>query len=58
MNAHIIEQQIYRLAKIYLSRPVSTENLEWHTRVGRLQAHAIRLKRSLKKQVKHSQTIL
>lgn len=45
----ILQNQIFRLAKIYTSKKVSVENLEWHVRVGRMQAEAIKAKKLLKK---------
>lgn len=48
----ILHNQIYRLARIYISRPVCSENLLWHLKVGRLQANCIREYKSLKKGTK------
>lgn len=44
----IIQNQIFRLAKIYNSRPVSVANIDWHVRVGKLQAAAIKEKKAIK----------
>lgn len=43
----ILELQIFRLAKIYNSRPVTAKNLEWHNRVGKIQCQIIREKQKL-----------
>lgn len=45
----ILQNQILRLAKIYVSKPVSVDNLQWHVRVGRMQCEVIKAKKSLKK---------
>lgn len=44
----ILEYQIYRLSKIYVSRPASIENVNFLLRVGRLQVQCIEAKRALK----------
>lgn len=44
----IFQNQIFRLAKIYLSRKASVENLEWHSRVLQLQVAAIKDKKAVK----------
>ena len=40
----LLTHQIFRLAKLYCSRPVSPDNTEWHNRIGNLQAALIREK--------------
>lgn len=44
----ILDHQIYRLSKIYISRPVSLDNVNFLLRVGRLQVECIKAKRALK----------
>jgi hypothetical protein len=44
----ILTNQIGRLAKIYTSRKVSTQNMEWHNRVASLQVTAIKEKKTIK----------
>lgn len=43
----ILENQIKRLARIYISKPVTADNIEWHRRVTALQVAAIMVKKSL-----------
>lgn len=45
----IIQHQILRLAKIYVSRPVCEENMAFHIRVGNLQRQAIEAKKAIGK---------
>ena len=44
----LYQNQIVRLAKLYLSKPVSEENLSFHNRIGKIQAEVIRNKKLLK----------
>lgn len=44
----ILDHQIHRLAKIYVSRPGNIENVNFLLRVGRLQVQCIQAKRALK----------
>lgn len=48
MTKTIIQNQIYRLAKIYTSKKVCLANMDFHNRVGRLQANCIRSKKLAK----------
>ena len=48
IRKQIFQNQIYRLAKIYLSKPVSVENIDFHFRVSHLQVEAIKNKKSVK----------
>jgi len=44
----ILTKQIWRLAKLYTSRPVTPENIQWHIRVCDLQTATIREHKKLK----------
>jgi hypothetical protein len=44
----LLQNQIYRLAKISLSRPVTVKNMDWHNRVIALQVKTIKAKKDLK----------
>jgi hypothetical protein len=52
MNEQLVQKQIFRLAKIYLSKPVTVENIAFHNRVVKLQCSKIREKQEIKKQLK------
>lgn len=45
----ILQNQILRLAKIYNSKPISVENIEWHNRVLNLQVSTIEQKKKSRK---------
>ena len=44
----ILSYQIFRLAKIYTSKPVSTQNISFHNRVAKMQCELIREKQTIK----------
>ena len=48
IRKQIISNQILRLAKIYISKKVCVENINWHYRVTQIQIKAINEKRSIK----------
>lgn len=43
----IFDHQFRRLARIYVSRPVSETNINWHNRVGDLQRQVLNTKRAV-----------
>lgn len=53
----ILDYQIYRLSKIYVSRPASIENVNFLLRVGRLQVQCIKAKREQYENNNENQTI-
>ena len=44
----LYQNQIVRLAKMYLAKPVTLESLNYHNRIGELQVEVIRKKKLLK----------
>jgi hypothetical protein len=48
----LLQKQIFRLAKIYLSKPITVENIPFHNRVVKLQCSKIKEKQEVNKQLK------
>jgi hypothetical protein len=42
----LFQNQIVRLARIYIQRPITKENIDWHNRVGNLQCETFKLKKA------------
>jgi hypothetical protein len=40
----IFQNQIVRIARIYITRPVCVDNLEWHGKLIKMQGEAIKNK--------------
>lgn len=44
----IYQRQIFRLAKIYISKPVTVENIPFHNKVAKMQVEVIKKLKALK----------
>jgi hypothetical protein len=43
-NQELYRHQILRLAKMYVSKPVTPQNIAWHNRVGNMQSKLLKEK--------------
>ena len=48
VKKEILARQIWRLAKIYSSKPIDANNIDWHIRVCKIQAEVIQERKKLK----------